>query len=164
MSSLPAAAAADKPRAPLLPSRGPSTRKLDHGALPAAAAAPCGRPAPGGEGDPPGPFDRSPPLPGGLDPRGGGRQWAITPAGASPESPLARDCLHGPLHRNRLASWSRNYARQPPPWVTGLTDHLPPGARAQAVQHVALHYQHLRRLALLADDEAGGLSLGVPAG
>src|SRR5262245_37879349 len=168
MLSLPAAAAADKPRAPLRLYRGPDSWELGPDAPAAAATAPSNGTPPGTEEHLPGPFDGPPVWTDGGEEatdrasrlaRDGVRDWVITAVGGKPEYHLARDCLHGSLHRNRLASWSRNYARQPPPWVTGLTAHLPAPERVQAVEHVALHFQHLRRLALLAEDEVGGVSL-----
>jgi hypothetical protein len=85
-----------------------------------------------------------------LDPRQGVRDWRITAVGHKPAYHVARDCLYGSLFRSPLPAWFHNYVKSPPPWITELTEHLPAKDRAQANQHIALHFLHLRRLSLLA--------------
>jgi hypothetical protein len=126
-------------------------------------------PPPGFNSAEPGPLQIDPdwlPHAGGpagtLDPRQGVRDWEVTAVGRKPGYQLARDCLHASLLRNRLPGWYHRYVAHPPAWLADLTGHLPGPARAQAAQHLALHFLHLRRLALLAR-EVGLAGAGADA-
>src|SRR4051794_29392494 len=61
--------------------------------------------------------------------------FPVVALGNKPEYHIARDVLCGSLYRNRLASWFRNYAKRPPPWLEDRVAHLPLWDRPQAVQH-----------------------------
>lgn len=92
-------------------------------------------------------------------------QWRVTAVGNRPQDHLARDLLHGSLLRDRRPRLYHGNVRQPPGWVLGAVEHLPPEVQKQAVEHVALHFLHRWHLARVCPRllGPGGASEGMEA-